>query len=143
MPDTSDSIHTSRVGAGIVVYLADPKALLNLVATLQPTVQYIYMFLNSVIDQNLQNMLIRESNGKVHFLNDGFNLGLGVAYNRIIERAKCDQLDSVILFDQDSCPTESLIAELLLARSKLYTRKARPAVVGPQPIKEHNLEYKN
>jgi len=48
----------------------------------------------------------------VKILNDGQNLGLGVAYNRIATAAKTDWRDMLLLLDQDSTPSADMATRL-------------------------------
>jgi rhamnosyltransferase len=59
------------------------------------------------------------------------NIGLAAAQNIAIERCQVIKATHVILFDQDSEPTDGMVAELRLAEVRLVMQDVQLAAVGP------------
>lgn len=60
------------------------------------------------------------------------NRGVGAALNQGIEIALARGMDHVVLLDQDSLPSSTMVAELLAASRELEARGVRVAAVGPR-----------
>ena len=60
------------------------------------------------------------------------NQGSGVALNQGIELAIDNGVDHVLLMDQDSLPSPTMVAELLTVRKQLQAADVRVAAVGPR-----------
>ena len=70
----------------------------------------------------------------VTLLQDGSNKGLGAALNAGIEEALIRGCNAVVLFDQDSSPSDEFIQALLNGLSAAGPR----SIVGPQLIDDHH-----
>lgn len=116
------------VQAVIVTYHPDPTILAKLLEALAPQVN------GGVIVNNGAALSLDED----YILGRGFsilqmthNIGVAGALNRGIEWAKSHTASHVILFDQDSTPTHSMVEQLYAALLQLESQGESPAAVGP------------
>jgi rhamnosyltransferase len=105
------NIYAQNTCAIIVTYHPDPTLLQTLTEKLSPQVGKIL-----TIDNTINNV------------------GLGEAYNTGINWAKKNGFEYVLLFDQDSCPADNMVSELLKAHQKISSENKKIAVVGPNHI---------
>lgn len=129
----------SRIVAGIVIYKPDYLVLSKLIEEIAPEVSAIIIVTNSVMMAseylNLQRLADQTP---VVLDNPGENIGLGCAYERIMDFAQIKglsgQADRVILFDQDSSPSRGMITALVARMDMLKLFGECPAVIGPKPV---------
>jgi|KBSSwiStaDraftv2_1062776.scaffolds.fasta_scaffold12111_8 rhamnosyltransferase len=129
------------LAAGIVAYRPDPGLLARLISSLAPQVDLLLLYRNSSIPAHLFD-LAQIHVDRIRVIGNGRNLGLGVAYNRIVDAAMACGIERILLFDQDSSVPLDLGAALLSRMQCLIEQGERPAVVGPRPITSDDECYK-
>ena len=103
----------SRTIAGIVAFHPDPQRLLRLIATTAPDVTRVVVFANSPLDRSIKERVAAAAGATpVTVMAPGQNVGLGKAYNRIVELARLEDAQFVLLFDQDSLPSAGMVRRL-------------------------------
>lgn len=122
------------LAAGIVLFHPAPALLEASLASLQDSVGRIYLFLNAPLSPAARAVVDRPWLRPAVLLNDGANLGLGTAYNRMAALARADGFSALLLLDQDSSPLPSMAPALCEARARLIAAGECPAVVGPLPV---------
>ena len=124
-----------RTVAGIVAFHPDPSGLLQLIATTAPDVTRVVVFANSPLDRSMKERVAAAAGATpVTVMAPGQNVGLGKAYNRIIELARLESAQFVLLFDQDSLPSAGMVRRLEDLADELGRRGENPAIVGPRPV---------
>ena len=63
------------------------------------------------------------------------------AYNRIVELARLEGAEFVLLFDQDSMPSEGMVGGLDDLADELVRQGEKPAVIGPRPVKANGEPF--
>jgi rhamnosyltransferase len=121
----------SVVGAIVVTYHPDLQKLGRLLRALQPQVAFTLVVDNGGT-QDLSAWLSRELSPSPEHLPLGDNRGIGEAQNQGIRRAAALGATHVALFDQDSAPAPTMIADLLEGERRLLERGASVGAVGPQ-----------
>ncbi|WP_159993181.1 glycosyltransferase family 2 protein [Roseomonas sp. 18066] len=124
----------TAIAAGIVLFHPDPDALAETLAALAPDVAALYLFLNAPADEALRACLRRPLAAPVILMNDGRNLGLGTAYNRMAAAARAGGHATLLLLDQDSTPPPGMARHLQAAHRRLREAGECPAVIGPHPV---------
>lgn len=124
-----------RVIAIIVSYNPNIDDFLKLLEALLPQVAYAVVVDNSS-SVDIASVLCRWSDQNVELLQMRENVGIAAAQNAGIERAMKLGADFILLSDQDSVPSSSMVAELLTA---VATASADPmaaplAAVGPATV---------
>ncbi|MHC2002411.1 glycosyltransferase [Methylobacterium sp. CM6241] len=120
--------------AGIVIYHPDQANLLRLVGVLAPDVREIVIYANSAFSQQDEETLRAAAHGTdLSVMRPGSNLGLGVAYNALLDHTRQQGANFLFLLDQDSLPEEGTIPRLAALHGHLYAAGERPAIVGPRP----------
>ena len=95
-----------RTVGGIVAFHPDPSGLLRLVATTAPDVTRVVVFANSPLNRSIKERLAAAAGATpVTVMAPRQNVGLGKAYNKIVELARLEGAEFVLLFDQDSLPS--------------------------------------
>lgn len=115
------------IAAIIVTYFPDREEIRELISAAARQVERVI-----VVDNTPEAGAILPLAADFVLIRNGRNIGLGAAQNRGIERAKELGADHVILFDQDSLPTEGMVATLSGALRELTLRGASVAAVGPR-----------
>jgi len=137
------SAEMSRTIAGIVAFYPDPARVLRLIASIADDVSRIVLFANSPLEAAIKNGLsTAAAQTSVTLIAPGENVGLGSAYNRIVELARLEGAEFVLLFDQDSTPSEGMVRRLEHLADELKSRGEKPAVVGPRPTKANGEPFK-
>src|SRR5262245_42248217 len=95
------------VAAGIVAYEPDATLISGLIASVLGQVDLVLVYRNSGVPPAVAR-LAQEHPGHLVLLGDECNRGLGVAHNRTIEAAMANGIERIVLFDQDSSPSEEL-----------------------------------
>ncbi|MGL5665032.1 MAG: glycosyltransferase family 2 protein [Shewanella sp.] len=116
----------SKIGAVIVTYEPNLNRLNSLIERLIPQVDHIVVVDNGS-KISLAN-IIQPQNGIV-FLNE--NLGIATAQNIGIKHLLMYDVQNVILFDQDSIPSESMVKDLFTVREQASELGINVAAVGP------------
>jgi rhamnosyltransferase len=129
------------VAAGIVAFRPEPRQLERLLAALLPQADLLLVYRNSPLPDSC-SALAREHPSRIELVGDCRNLGLGIAYNRIVEAALVRGVERVLLLDQDSLPPPDLCAALAARMQGLSDAGERPAVAGPCPVSEDGRLYK-
>ncbi|MBO1020551.1 glycosyltransferase family 2 protein [Methylobacterium sp. SD274] len=120
--------------AGIVIYHPDQANLLRLVGVLAPDVREIVIYANSAFSQQDEETLRAAAHGTdLSVMRPGSNLGLGVAYNVLLDHATKRGAPFLLLLDQDSLPPPGAIPRLAALHARLATAGKKPAIVGPRP----------
>ncbi|MHC2089590.1 glycosyltransferase [Methylobacterium sp. CM6244] len=120
--------------AGIVIYHPDQANLLRLVGVLAPDVREIVIYANSALSPQDEETLRAAAQGTdLSVMRPGVNLGLGIAYNALLDHARQRGATFLFLLDQDSLPEDGTIPRLAALHGRLYASGERPAIVGPRP----------
>jgi rhamnosyltransferase len=109
------------------------SSLCELIDTVADEARAVFVFANSAIPPELE-VLLRGSGRSIEIIGTGHNVGLGTAYNRLIDASERIGAANLLLFDQDSRPRRGIIARLEQAVSRLMAAGHCPAIVAPQPI---------
>ena len=132
-----------RTVGGIVAFHPDPSGLLRLIATTAPDVTRVVVFANSPLDRSIKERVAAAAGATpVTVMAPGQNVGLGKAYNRIVELARLEDAQFVLLFDQDSLPSTGMVRRLEDLADELRRRGEKPAIVGPAPVKASGEPFK-
>lgn len=130
-------LSTVEVCAVIVSYEPETRALHRLIASLQPQVGATVIVDNgsssAVIDGLCQQALIPSTT----LISLDENLGIATGVNRGVRWAKCNGYAYCALFDQDSEPSDDMVAQLL-AGFELAQKITRVSAVGPRYIDRNN-----
>ncbi|SEG66271.1 glycosyltransferase family 2 protein [Vibrio hangzhouensis] len=119
----------TNVAAVIVTYHPDLSELEKLIQVLICQVGKIYIVDNGS-STDLRHLVC--SNITLSELNE--NMGIAYAQNIGISKAKSDEFKDVILFDQDSLPSLSLVSDLLFTRERARSSGCSVGAVGPVHI---------
>jgi rhamnosyltransferase len=119
---------------GIVLFRPDPVALAATLRAVAPAAEMVLLFLNAPLSAAARRVVAAHPGPAPQLLNDGTNLGLGVAYNRMAEVARGAGLGALLLLDQDSAPPAGLPAALCAMRDRLRQAGECPAAIGPLPV---------
>ncbi|RQV21940.1 glycosyltransferase family 2 protein [Burkholderia cenocepacia] len=87
-----------------------------------------------VVVDNTESISAPEALGldaRIDYVANGANLGIATALNQGIERLAAANCTSVLLFDQDSEPSDELLVELPRTMAAERMRNRRVALVGP------------
>lgn len=122
-----------NTAAVVVTYEPDEKSLKKLVSILSSQVAEIYIIDNA----SLASVGLRQANVNLTVLPK--NMGIAYAQNVGIRQVFADGFTDVILFDQDSLPSETMISELLKARRQACDDGLQVAAVGPVHIDQDSL----
>jgi len=124
----------SSVCAVVVTWHPDTAALDVMLRRLLPQVGALVLVDNASGDPAVAELCARDA--RVAFMPQETNLGLAAALNRGTDWARGHGFRHVLLLDQDSLPSESMVAELLRASMELAPQ-GRVAAVGPRFRDEH------
>jgi len=120
-----------RVIAVVVSYNPDINDFVKVFETLLPQVAYAVVVDNASFS-DMAVILAHWSGKKIELLRMQENFGIAAAQNLGIERAMTLGADFVLLLDQDSVPSPSMVAELLGAITSAQSDGGMPvAAVGP------------
>ena len=124
-----------RVIAVVVTFNPDASDLEKLLKALLPQVASVVV-VDNASEPNLHSILARWSDQNVEILQMSENFGIAMAQNVGIKRAMTLGADFVLLSDQDSVPSASMVAELLAELSAAKADQVtRPiAAVGPATV---------
>jgi rhamnosyltransferase len=130
------------VCVGVTAYRPNLDALVSLLTVISQGGSKIWLFLNSPLSPDQKARLRAAAPSGLQFLNDGRNLGLGVAYNQIVEAARAAGSRQLMILDQDSSPRVGIAAELCSTYELLRSTGERPAVVGPLAVSDGGEQFK-
>lgn len=120
--------------AGIVIYHPDEANLLRLVGALAPDVREIVIYANSAVSSQDEDRLRAAAQGTdLSVMRPSGNLGLGAAYNALLDHTHRQGGAFLFLLDQDSLPPTGTIPRLAAIHGRLCEAGERPAIVGPRP----------
>jgi rhamnosyltransferase len=123
---------TKRVVAVVVSYNPNVSGLVDLLEALLSQVTHAVVVDNASLS-DVSSILIRCSSRNVELLQMPENFGIAAAQNAGIERALKLEADFVLLLDQDSIPSATMVSELIFAITCAQSQpNATPvAAVGP------------
>lgn len=135
---------SSTTAAGVVAFNPDAQTILPLVESILRDAQYVFVFVNAIIDPEIANRL-EQLGTRCRLIQSEYNLGVAEALNIISLNAIMSDCDRVVLFDQDSRPPDGLIRNLGRSMDCLKAAGKQAAVVGPAIIAPHGRshEFKN
>ncbi len=122
-----------RVVAVVVTYNPDVIALVKLLEMLLPQVAYAIVVDNASLP-DMSSILARWKYQNIDLLRMPENYGVAAAQNAGIERAMNLGADYILLSDQDSCPSTSMVTELLAALMTARADQAAPPVAAVGPV---------
>ena len=127
---------------GIVAYDPNPEILVDLVKHASAEARKVWVFQNSKLSPELKVRLRAACISEIEFLNDGTNVGLGIAYNTMATAALLNKADALLLFDQDSSPPTGMLTRLGADMQELIRQGKKPALVGPLPVSVDDNMFK-
>jgi len=128
--NSSYPAESGQVAAIVVTYKPDLSMLHMLVSALTTQVDYILIVNNGpATDEICSSAGILSNVYKVIVL--GFNSGIAYAFNEGIKEAKLLKVSFVMLFDQDSIPSDNMVSKLVKAWKELSCTGLQVAAVGP------------
>ncbi|WP_052955067.1 glycosyltransferase family 2 protein [Microvirga vignae] len=139
----SSRIRTTTA-AGVVAFNPDANTILPLVRSVIRDVDYVFVFVNAIIDHAI-TVQLEQLAPRCQVIKSEYNLGVAEALNIIALHSMLHGCDHVVLFDQDSRPPESLIPALRKSLDSLIEAGNRVAVIGPEIIapRERSHEFKS
>src|SRR5215217_6937475 len=143
MTSSSAELARPRSIAGVVTFHPERENLVRTVSQVAPDVAAMVVYANSTISSELEQEL-RIHAGKTPLLVvcPGQNLGLGSAYNALIDIAPRFGAAYVLLLDQDSKPPVGMVTRLETAMRELRQAGQKPAAIGPQPVDANGQAFK-
>jgi rhamnosyltransferase len=123
-----------KITAIVVTFNPDIECLHRLIlATLQQTAVVILVDNGSINRKAIENIFTAEmlSSERARIIYLDSNIGLAAAQNIGISKALELDASHVILFDQDSLPTQAMVAQLIQAEQSLLNSGINLAGVGP------------
>jgi rhamnosyltransferase len=124
------------VAAVVVCYFPEKEALLAQVHALAAQVGTIFVIDNTPVEQD-PGVAAWLASEPCHLVSNGRNVGLALAHNAGIGRARDNGSRFVLLMDQDSSPEPMMVAALLDAYASLRAAGQRVGAVGPKWIDRH------
>jgi rhamnosyltransferase len=125
---------TNTICAIVVTYHPDWVVLRTLLEELHPQVGKIIIVDNTATSQLESSLSTLDFYQHIFTINPDKNIGLGAAYNAGFNWAKNNAYEYILLFDQDSCPEDSMVLELYKAHQTLTSKGQKVGVVGPNYI---------
>ena len=115
--------------AGIVIYRPDHSQLSALLSGIGVE-RRVFAFLNGPPDEGTEEILERVVN--IRQIRSPQNIGLGAGLNAVMSAARDEGFSTIVLFDQDSVPTTSLIDQLAERWGHLIAAGHQLAALGPR-----------
>jgi rhamnosyltransferase len=126
-----------RICAIAVTFSPDPHRLGAVLSALAPQVRQIF-----VVDNGSPNraelIALLASVPNAGLLELGRNMGIGAALNRGVDAAHAANFDAVLLMDQDSIPSSTMVADLARGLWLLSSRGDEVAAIGPRFLDRHS-----
>ncbi len=117
----------------VVTFNPDPKRLVVVLSILYRQVERIIVVDNgSANSDEIATIVAALPNGTLLTLKR--NLGIGAALNLGISEVRADGCDAVLLMDQDSIPSETMVSDLSRGLLHLLARGSKVAAIGPRFI---------
>lgn len=113
----------------IVTYYPDMTAVKRLVNQLGHQVDGILLIDNATPD--FCSKINEQPLSNIEIIINAENVGLATAYNQGIKLARSKQATHIILFDQDSFPSENMVLTLLNSMKGQNSKKLQVAAAGP------------
>ena len=126
--------------AATVLYHPDLTVLDAMLSSLDRGGRQLYIFVNSPLDTASEDRLAALANSVI--MRSSTNVGLGAAFNAILERATNDGVTHILLLDQDSTPAPDVPERLLEYFLERDTAALPLAALGPllvPPVAGHYL----
>jgi rhamnosyltransferase len=128
-------LHPRDSVVGIVLYHPDEDAVALTLNRLAPSARALIAVANSsVSDSFRQRLEAAAGSTPLEIIKPVSNLGLGAAYNQLLQRAGGLGARYVLLLDQDSSPSSEMLPQLEQHMAGLMADGLKPAAVGPQPV---------
>lgn len=123
--------HNAAISAIVVIYNPHEPTLLRLLRSLENQVQTIV-----IVDNSPHTASTPKTWDQIHFANLKYfplekNMGIGYAQNIGIEWAITQKADYILLMDQDSIPSQDMVANLLGVFSKNHGQAPNIIAAGP------------
>jgi rhamnosyltransferase len=126
-----------RICAIAVTFNPDPHRLGAVLSALGPQVGQIF-----VVDNGSSNraelVALVASLPNAGLLELCRNMGIGAALNRGVDAARAANFDAVLLMDQDSIPSSTMVADLARGLRLLSSRDDAVAAIGPRFLDRHS-----
>lgn len=123
-----------------VIYRPDPQVLDALLTPLAAAGHRIFVFVNGSVTEDVEQRLQDLRNATL--IRSATNVGLGAGLNAVVEAARAERHDHVVLFDQDSTPDADLMPKLLAAFHDIAAQSSiPPAVIGPLLVAPENEAF--
>jgi rhamnosyltransferase len=123
----------SKTSAVIITFNPDPKRLVIVLSSLSRQVERVVVVDNgSDNSEELATIVAALPNGALFPL--GRNLGIGAALNHGVCEARAAGCDAVLLMDQDSIPSATMVSDLSRGLLHLLARGPKVAAIGPRFI---------
>lgn len=121
----------SRLALGITLYRPSPEQVERALAQAAAGFPAVIAFDNCGVSEPDAARLAQA--GVAVLSDDGNNVGVAEALNRIAQAARAAGAEHLLLLDQDAAPPPGLAAALLAAMDRLREAGIPAAVVGPAP----------
>lgn len=126
-----------RICAIVVTFQPELSRLAAVLAALHSQTDGIVVVDNgSRIDSSLASLTAELPNATLVSL--GQNLGIGAALNRGVQKARDSDFDTVLLMDQDSIPSDTMVHDLSCSLQALLARGESVAAIGPRFLDRHS-----
>lgn len=122
------------IAAVIVAYYPKPVELTALLERLRGQVERVCIIDNTPAPEERASTMLspgRDPDFNIDIHELGHNLGVATGLNRGIQRVLDAGADYVLLCDQDSLPSPTMVSNLLVATQELMSRGLQVAAVGP------------
>jgi len=134
------------VVSGVVTYWPSLELLQRLVDVLVTSTDRVLIFANYPMAMGERRQLTALGVGDcIEIFQSDENVGLGRAYNYLLERARSLGADAVFICDQDSVPHAETVSQLTQKFGALSAAGHQVAVVGSRPIgpRKQSTEFKD
>lgn len=123
-----DQPEPTCVAAVVVTFFPEPKSLFRLLAQLIHSCDQVIVVDNG----SPRDLLTGPASEKLQWLYLTENKGIGFAQNRGIDVGLANNATHLLLLDQDSMPSDSMVQDLLAFEQQLLEANQSVAAVGPQ-----------
>jgi rhamnosyltransferase len=120
-----------KIAAVIICYNPDLSELKHCILSITSQVERIYIIDNTEVDSSLVKLNFIEQETKIEVIALKENIGIGGAHNIGLDRAFNNGFEAVLLLDQDSQPSENMVADLMEGVKRLKEDGCKIATVGP------------
>lgn len=126
----------NNIAAVIVAYHSKKEHLESILERLDQQVKFVF-----IVDNTPESMELETLNScfcNITSLKD--NLGIACAQNIGIKKAISEGFKEILLLDDDSLPSKTMVDDLLLTRGNAEHNGLKVGAVGPLPISSHHNE---